>query len=640
MLQRKMPEIAKLPVAALLVSILALGATAGAKPVDITTYHYDNYRTGWNQHEKKLTPKNVAGANFGLIASTVLDDQVDAQPLILGNQSVNGQSAREVVYIATEGNTVYAIDANTGGVLLQRNLGTPVLRSSLPGQCTNGGPNLGINSTPTMDPATHTIYLIAYTTENQRPVYRVHALDPSTLEDTVPSTIIKASSKLSDGTKYHFDPHESRQRASLLLSKGNLYAGFASFCDYDANLSRGWILGWNASTLKPLPANDLTDSWAHTTNDFFLSAIWMSGFGLAGSASGDVYFITGNSDFAGNSFDPVKNIEESVVQMPADLSGVSHLFTPMDAVHGWKQLDQADQDFGAGGFMLLPPQAGQPSNLAVATGKVGITYLFNADDVSNGQSGGGAAYSTVTSDACWCGPSYFVGSDGISRIVTSGNNTAKTYKLSVSGTPSLTLDKTLGQVEGAYFPGFFTSVSSNGTNAKTAIVWAMGRPTDFSQEQLKLHAFDAEKGGQIFVANAGYWTNSISDSNTVPVVANGKVYVATVKSLAIFGLSKAGTLTARLAPPPQIIDSRATLEPGQHEIRGMVRSMSGNMLVVEKRDGATVTVDTAKAAANHKMAPPSVGHALLARGPYEGNVMRADVVGHAPDHPMMWPLDR
>src|ERR1700749_2698519 len=167
--------------AVLAASLIFSAISIAAKPVDITTYHYDNFRNGWNRHETKLTPKNVAGAKFGLIASTVLDDQVDAQPLILGNQSVNGQSAREVVYIATEGDTVYAIDANTGAILLQRNLGTPVPRSELPGQCTNGGQNLGINSTPTMDPATHTIYLIAYSFENRKPVYKVYALDPSTL---------------------------------------------------------------------------------------------------------------------------------------------------------------------------------------------------------------------------------------------------------------------------------------------------------------------------------------------------------------------------------------------------------------------------------------------------------------------------
>ncbi|HWA04509.1 MAG TPA: hypothetical protein VG819_13390 [Rhizomicrobium sp.] len=626
--------------AALLAASALLAAAAGARPVDITTYHYDNFRTGWNRKEKTLTPANVASAQFQMIASTVLDDQVDAQPLVLSSQSVNGQTAREVVYIATEANTVYAIDANTGEVLLQRNLGAPVPRTSLPGQCPNGGPNLGINSTPTMDPQTHTIYLIAYTYEGQKPVYHVHALDPATLQDTVKPRLVTARAKLTDGTTYEFNPHESRQRPGLLLSKGKLYAGFGSFCDYDANLSRGWILGWKAKNLKPLPANELTDSWAHTTHNFFLSAIWMSGYGLAASAAGDVYFITGNSDYAGDSFDPVNNIEESVVQMPPDLSGVKHLFTPMDAQHGWKVLDQNDQDFGAGGFMLIPPQKGQPSNLAVATGKVAVTYVFNADDVSNGQPNGGMEYSHVTSDPCWCGPSYFVASDGKPRIVTSGGNNARVYKLDPKGTPSLTLDKTLGQVEGIYFPGFLTSVSSNGTRAGTQIVWAMGRPTDFGQEVLKLHAFDAEKGGQIFVADAGYWTNSISDSNTVPVVANGKVYVATVKSLTIWGLKKNGAQAAAMPPPPAIVDTRAKLAPGEHEIRGTVRGISGYRLTVELRDGKTLAIDAASAAARYRVAPPSVGHALVARGPVANGTMKAVQIGHAPDHGYAWPPDR
>jgi hypothetical protein len=290
--------------------------------------------------------------------------------------------------------------------------------------------------------------------------------------------------------------------------------------------------------------------------------------------------------------------------------------------------------------MLLPPQKSQPSNLAVATGKAAVTYVFNADDVSNGQGNGGKEYSSINTDACWCGPSYFVGSDGTPRIVTSGNNNAKTYKLSVKNTPSLKLDKNLGQVEGVYFPGFLTSVSSNGTKAGTEIVWAMGRPTDFQQEVIKLHAFDAEKGGQIFVTNAGYWTNSISDSNTVPVVANGKVYVATVKSLTIYGLNTTGREFAAMPPAPQIVDSRAKLAPGEHEIRGTVRGIDGYRLSVVLRDGKTIIVDASDAAAKYKVAPPSVGHALVARGPIENGIMKAVQVGHAPDHGYVWPEDR
>jgi hypothetical protein len=600
------------------------------------TYHYDNYRTGWNSHETTLNAANVAGANFGLIASTVLDDQVDAQPLILSSQAVGEHSAREVVYIATEGNTVYAIDANTGEVLLQRNLGTPVPRTSLPGQCTNGGPNLGINSTPVIDPKSRLIYLIAYIYTHQKPSYEVHALNPATLEDAIPPRTISASGKLADGTDFAFDPHESRQRAGLLLNSGNLYAGFASFCDYDANKSRGWILGWKAKNLKPLKANDLTNKLNHTQHNFFLTAIWMSGYGLAGAQNGDVYFITGNSDYSGTAYDPVLNISESVAQMSSDLSTVKHLFTPVNVV----ALEQSDGDFGAGGFMLLPPQKHQPSNLAVAAGKDAVMYVFNADDITNGAGGGGAAYSVANVGACWCGPSYYVGADGKSRIVSSGNNDVKTWILKAKGTPKLTLDKNVGSVEGEYFPGFFTSVSSDGTAPGSAVIWAVGRPTDFNEEALKFHAYDPVAAKEIFTTLTGYWTNSISDSNIVPVVANGKVYVATVKLLAIYGLKAAGAKFAALPPAPPVIDSRAKLEPGEHEIRGTVRAIAGNALTVELRDGRTLAVDGTKAAEGHMVAAPSVGHALVARGTYHGEVFEAGILGHAPDHPKMWPPDR
>ncbi|MGH6890288.1 MAG: hypothetical protein ACREHF_14020 [Rhizomicrobium sp.] len=621
----------------------ALALSAGsvavhAAPVDVLTYHYDNFRTGWNNSERKLTPNNVASARFQLLATTPLDEQVDAQPLILASESVNGNSAREVVYVVTEGDTIYAIDAANGNILAQRNLGTPVSRTLLPGQCTNGGPNLGINSTPVMDPTTHTMYLIGYFYENQQFVWRVYAINPSTLDDVVAPVIVKAHRRLDDGTKYPFDPHESRNRAALLLANGNLYAGFASFCDYDANLSRGWVLGWQESTLKPLAANEFTDKLAHSDSDFFLTSIWMSGYGIAASTAGDIYFTTGNSDPAGDSYNKRKNISESVVQMNSNLSGVKHLYTPMGQ-YGWQELDRTDGDFSSAGIMLLPPQNGQPSNLAVSGAKAGIYYVFNADDITNGKGNGGQEYSNINIGPCWCGPSYYMGSDGIGRVVTSSNNTVGVYKINATGTPSLTLDKNVGNVEGSFFPGFFTSVSSNGTKAGTTVIWAVGRPTDFDQEALYLHAYDAENGGEIFKSLVGYWTNSYGDSNLVPVVDDGKVYVATVKQLAIFGLKKNGDAHVASLTAPAIVPL-PPLGKGQHEIRATVRRISGTTLFVEKRDGKLVTIDGAEAAQHYKWAPPSVGHAVLARGTFERNVMRAELVGHVPDHMQVWPPDR
>ena len=136
-------------VLAVLVFISA-GALLAAGQIAVTTYHYDNNRTGWNQSETVLTPANVGNA-FGLMRTVALDDQVDAQPLVVpGVQITAGayQGTHDVVYVATEHNTVYAIDVHNGTVLLSPNFGPPVPH---PLGCNNNGPNVGINSTPVID---------------------------------------------------------------------------------------------------------------------------------------------------------------------------------------------------------------------------------------------------------------------------------------------------------------------------------------------------------------------------------------------------------------------------------------------------------------------------------------------------------
>ena len=128
-------------------AITGFAASQGiAGPINVTTYHYDNFRTGWNQIEPGLKPSNVRGASFGLLHSTKLDDQVDAQPLVVAGQAIQGQGTHDVTYVATENNTLYAIDANDGTILLHKNFGPPVPRSALPGGCSNNAANVGTPS--------------------------------------------------------------------------------------------------------------------------------------------------------------------------------------------------------------------------------------------------------------------------------------------------------------------------------------------------------------------------------------------------------------------------------------------------------------------------------------------------------------
>jgi hypothetical protein len=622
--------------------LLTLGLSAfallagAADAANVTTHHYDTLRTGWNPAETALTPTTVASAAFQLLATVPLDEQVDAQPLLLQAQAIPGQGTHDVVYVATENDTVYAIDAASGTVLLQRSLGTPVPYTALPGQCNNNSDVVGVNSTPVIYPTTGTLYVIAYTYESGQPVYRLHALSVTTLADVATPVVITASAPLTNGDTYTFTPGSSRQRSALLLANGNVYAGFASFCDNNANSSRGWVLGWQAGTLAPLPANQLNNRLGTTPDSFFLSSIWMSGAGLAASSAGNLYFVTGNTDYNGKEYSPVNNVAESAVELSPDLLAVESLFTPVDHA----ALDRQDNDFGSGGILLLPPQAGQTSNLAVAAGKDGILYLLNADNLRNGaKTAIGRAFSDVQIGGCWCTQSYYTASDGSGHIVSSGGNNLIVWELNTGKKPTLTRLATSGSIANGQDPGSFSTVSSNGTTANTAVLWTVGRPTNNSPATVDLYAFN-EAGQPLYSGVAGTWPNTGGDADLVPVVANGRVYVASYRSLAIWGL---GGASASRVEAPLIAakhELRAPLAPGQHEVYATVVSQDGTHLVVAKRTGELVEVDGTEAFAHSRAAEPSVGHGIRIRGRYAEGVLHADTLLHAKDNPGIWPTDR
>jgi len=522
-------------------------ATMASGQVSVSTYHYDNYRTGWNQNETILTPANVASSSFGMLYNVALDDRVDAQPLVVPGVNIttgNYQGQHDVVYVVTENDSVYGIDANSGTILLQTSLGKPKLA---PLGCTN---HVGITSTPVIDTASSTLYVIAYAQGVSGPNYWLHALDLGSLTNKVPAQLVSASHTLSDGTTFTFNANYQRQRPGLLLANGNIYAGFGSFCDLSPGLSRGWVLGWSAGSLSPLPANQVLDNQASSPNSYFLSSIWMSGYGLASDDSGNILFVTGNSDPSGTTYDGVSNIQESVVKVSPDLSTVLDLFTPSNVA----TLDQGDLDFGSGGVMILPDQKGSIPHLAVAAGKAGSMFLMNEDHLGGFSTSNNNVLRTYTVGPCWCGPSYFVDADGGARVVTSASRNVKIFKLFLSPTPVLKKNGTSPNIGGGQDPGFFTTVSSNGTS--NAIVWALSHPST-AVPSINLIAIAPDSGQTLSVllnVPAGGWGSYKPNANLVPVVANGQVFVASYKQLQIFGLTttsaarKAANKTASVRP--------------------------------------------------------------------------------------------
>jgi hypothetical protein len=517
----------------ILSSTLLIASSQAIAQFAVTTHHYDNNRTGWNSQESTLTPGNVTEGSFGLLQTVALDDQVDAQPLVVPGVLITALpysgTTHDVVYVATENNTVYAIDVHTGTTLLNPNFGEPV---SWPLTCNNNGPHVGINSTPVIDQTANTLYVITYTHSGATKDYTLHALDLGSLADKVTPQLISASHTLSDGATYDFKATYQRQRPALLLTQGSLYAGFGSFCDLSANLSRGWLLGWTAATLAPFPSNQLNDQRAKDNGSFFLSSIWMSGNGPAVDDSGNVLFVTGNSD--PGTYDGVTDIQESVVKISSTLGSVLDLFTPSDQV----SLDENDNDFGSGGVLVLPDQPGSTPHLAVAAGKDGNLYFMNEDDLGGYSPHKNNVLGTYQIGGCWCGPSYFMASDGNARIVASGGNSVSLFQVQTSPKPALNYLVGSDSIPGAQDPGFFTTVSSNGTS--NPIIWAISRPEGAGENPIRLFAFDPNAGKTnmktIFSAKAGFWPHVTGDSDLVPVVANGEVFVASHKTLTIFGL--------------------------------------------------------------------------------------------------------
>jgi outer membrane protein assembly factor BamB len=607
----RMPILQNIAIAATLLGVL-IGVGAARAEVTVVTHHYDTMRTGWNHFEVRLTGANVAGGRFGLQREVSLDQEVQAQPLVFDG----------IVYVATEHDTVYAINGNTGRIVAHRNLGTPVPGRAVP---------IGITSTPVIDPVTRTMYVMAYVEDNGAHVYRLHALDLTTLNDVIPPVAVSGQHRLQDGTTYKFDPVIERQRSALLLANGNIYAAFGSFDDQQADITRGWVMAWKAATLATVNTSYLTNALITAPDDMFLGSIWMSGAGPAtGGTPGDVFVVTANSDKSGATWNKRFNLSESVVKADGTLTSVVDYFTP----ENFKSLEEHDGDFGAGGIMLLPKLDASPAHVAVAAGKDGRMYLLDQDNLGGYHPQRNRVLGTYPIGLCWCTEAYFVGSDDVPRVVASGGTHVTTWKVRASPRVSLVPENESAQLSTGDDPGFFTSVSSNEKKAGTAIVWAVSRPVSASDLTMRLYAFDAMTLATLYSAPAGGWMRVGGSPDTIPVVANGKVYVATDRRLAIFGLStSAGKSPASfVAATPE--SAPESLSAG-HDIFGTVTAVEATKFRLQTRFGSILV--------EPQISTPIavVGHAVEVFGDYNAaGVFEAESIVHAPTAPQSWAADR
>ncbi len=500
--------------------------------VDVITYHYDNGRSGMNLNETTLTPANVNSTQFGKKGEFIVDGKVDAQPLYLSQVTINGQK-KNVLYVATEHGSVYAFDADSingttsAFVWKTTTLGSGETTSDNRG-CGQVSPEIGITATPVIDRARNAIYVVAMSKNSSGSYFqRLHALNlstgaelfsgPQTITATYPGTGDNSS-----GGNVVFDPKQYKERPGLLQINGTIYTTWSSHCDIRPYTS--WVMAFSADTLAQTSVLNLVPNGSE-------GGIWMAGTAPAADAAGNLFFILGNGDFDttlnASGFPANGNCGNCFVKLSTS-SGLklADYFTP----HNTVAESNADTDFGSGGGILLldvTDSGGVTRHLSVGAGKDSLIYVVDRDNMGkfnvttdqiyqeiSGQLGGG-----VFSMPAFFNNTVYYGAVG-DALKAFPVTTAR-----LAATPSSQSTHHFG------YPGTTPSVSANGV--ANGIVWAI-----------------ENTGAILFAYDATDLTKELYDSNQAannrdhfsgnkfitPMVVNGKVYVGTPTSVAVFGL--------------------------------------------------------------------------------------------------------
>jgi hypothetical protein len=588
---------------------LAAEKQAPSSPQDVITYHNDNNRSGWFSAETQLTPANVNSSTFGLLKVVSLDGRIDAEPLFVSGQTIQGQGTHDVVYVATEGNSVYALDATSGAILWHSQFGIPV-PYFYKNYDDNVFPVMGILSTPVIDRTAGVMFFVSDSLLGQGDVFRLHSVSLSTGRDVVTPAAIQFSETLSDGSQWPFLSQYQLQRPALLEANGSIYVSFGSTGDTVPSQSRGTILRYSATTLLPM-TGQLTDKLTQPASTYYLSSIWQSGYGPTADSGGDIYFSTGNSDPNTPSYSQAFNRPDSMVRLSADLLTLKDSFTTYD----YFTLDGYDSDIGSGGLMLLPNQTAIIPHLAIAGGKDGRAFLLNRDNMGGYTDGGpNNVVQTINMGGCWCGPAYYTSSDGVTHVLTGGGNGVTSWKLLTFPYTRLVQESSTGPnpVDGLPdFGGVIPVVSSNGTSAATAVVWFVQKPSTSSDQNpgtpVTLWAYAASNLTQpLFSILGGTWTHATnSNANLVPTVAKGKVYLASNQQLRIYGLTGGEKLVVDdpitpsqpetiACPAITSVTSVVGAAKSLHQLYGTVCVGGGTELMLALRSGRAVSIDTSK----------------------------------------------
>jgi len=519
-------------------------STTNPQSVSVLTQHNDNTRAGWNNNETLLTTTNVNTERFGRLFALPVDDNVFAQPLVVGKLNIHN-GLHNVVYVATVNNTVYAYDGDNGKLYWQKNFTAPGMRppknSDMTGACggtyTDFSANIGIVGTPVIDATRQTIYFVARSMKDSNTfVQHLHAVDIVSGSDVGgPVAITATAAGSGDGSVNNvitFDPQRQNQRQALTLLNGVVYVTFSSHCDWGPY--HGWILGYDAATLQQQVVYNATP-------DGYAGGLWESGAGMAADAQGNLYVVTGNGT-VGSTSDPTSltNRAESALKLTragATLQVASY-FTP----DNYQFLNDYDLDYGGPGAFLIPN-----SSYYLTGAKDGTIYLLNKDNMGSYQSSGNNVQQVISlnpSANLHCQGAYYKGATKEFVYIWSENDPLRalpfdraTNTLNQSGQIVFTAGGPTGQ------SGAMLSVSSNGSQDGTGILWAsyaFSGDAEHSSSPGILRAFDAND------VSKELWNSHENPTQddagnyakfSTPTIANGHVYLPTFSNqVVVYGL--------------------------------------------------------------------------------------------------------
>ena len=512
----------------------AVAAVGVTDLVGVTTWRNDHTLSGVNSQEYALAGQNVEPSKFGKLFSCPVDGWVFAQPLWMANVQIKG-ARHNIVFIATENDSLYAIDADGPGCKAVWSSQSVNLipgdekiapLADLENDSFALGPVTGITGTPVIDPSSQTIYLVAVT-ENKTTgtiIQRLHAIDITTGRERRNSPVKIATSV--KGTGYDnangtvaFAARMQKQRASLLLLNGVVYICWAGY--YDTDPYHGWVLGYSASTLAQV-------SVFNDTIDGRRGGIWMSGASPAADSQGNIYLGSGNGDFNANS-QGGRNYGDTFLKLSTSGGlSVSDWFIPFDEM----SLAKHDKDLGSAGSLILPDQGQGPfPHLVLGCGKAGTLYVLNRDNFGhyNSSSNSQIVQSFIADkNEIFSTPLFWQNA----LYLAADSRPIKAFRFSTA-TDQFETEPFSATSQSFVYPGATPVLSAAGM--KNAILWAIDPGTP-----AVLHAYDPLN------LNTEYWNSSQAAGNrdqagtgvkfSVPTVANGKVYIGTQTELDVYGL--------------------------------------------------------------------------------------------------------